>query len=105
DAPDGATEQNLKRLTEAALDALAGKPAPRDSPPRRRRARWLAVLIPAALAEVALFYWMSPKRPAAIPAPPPSAVAIAVPAGSPQPQPWVNPADGQTYVWIAPGTF
>src|SRR6202171_5470445 len=41
DAPDGATEQNLKRLTAATLDALAGKPASRELPPRRRRAIWL----------------------------------------------------------------
>ena len=89
DAPDGATEQNLKRLTEATLDTLAGKPAPRDSQPRRRRARWLAALIPVlAVAAAALVYWRSPKPPAA-----------------PQPKTWANPADGQTYVWIAPGTF
>ena len=106
DAPDGATEQNLKRLTEATLDALAGKPAPRQLPPRWRRARWLAALIPAlAVAAAALVYWRSPKPPAASPAPPPSAAVIAVPAGPPQPKPWVNPADGETYVWIAPGSF
>src|ERR1700682_4583901 len=65
DAPDGATEQNLKRLTDATLDALAGKPVPRETPPRWRRARWLAPLIPALAVAAALVYWRAPKPPAA----------------------------------------
>jgi len=111
DAPGGSTDENLKRLTEAVRDALAGKPSPLPVAPRKRRVPWLAAGIAVAtIAAGAMVYWKSsqPVQPAAKPASAPDA-AIVAPVVSPpapaHPQTWVNPADGQTYVWIAPGTF
>ena len=57
DAPDGCTDQNLKRLIEATLAALAGERTPRPSAPLKSRARWLAgaVLTLVVVAGMILF--------------------------------------------------
>ncbi|PWT98568.1 MAG: hypothetical protein C5B51_29175, partial [Terriglobia bacterium] len=109
DAPAGATEQNLKRLTSAVADALAGKPTAQPVTSRTRRGKWLRIVIPAiALAAGLIIYWKAPPvRPAPRATSPESAsAAVIVPQpAAPQPKTRINPADGQTYVWIAPGTF
>lgn len=105
DAPDGCTDQNLKRLTEATLEALAGDKTARRARTLQRRARWLAVVIPVLVFGAgAVVYWKSQR--------PPGAKSLAVTATPPVTPPavparktWVNPADGLSYVWIAPGTF
>src|SRR5205807_619846 len=74
DAPEGATEQNLRRLTGAVADALAGKPAASPAP-LKRRSNWVAGLISAlAMGAGAVVYWRAEtSRPEA---PPASAAAI-----------------------------
>ena len=42
DAPEGCTEQNLKRLVEATQAALAGAPIPHLTTPPKSRRMWLA---------------------------------------------------------------
>lgn len=124
DALDGCTEPNLKRLTEATLAALAGERFPLQSPPStagtggaRRTyleglaspARWwAAAIVTLVLAAGAILYWKSSKPPGRSPAPS-SPVAVTVPSAAPQApaqrKTWVNPVDGQSYLWIPPGTF
>ena len=111
DAPDGCTDQNLKRLTDAAEEALERQAG---SGPLVRRKKPRAVLFASVAAAVlavgALAYWKWPK-PADQPVPakeasnsasssPPSARA-----DLPKRKTWLNPQDGQTYVWIPPGSF
>jgi formylglycine-generating enzyme required for sulfatase activity len=105
DAPDGCTDQNLARLTEATRDCVAGKtPAP-GAPERRRRTRSIALLVAGLLAVGGgAVYWGWP-RPGAQ-----SAGDSSDPSGSgrraaAERKTWLNPEDGQTYVWIPPGTF
>jgi formylglycine-generating enzyme required for sulfatase activity len=91
DAPEGCTDENLKRLTAATMDCLAGKvPGPRG---QRRRRAWVFAAVAAGLAAVAggAVYWTWSTRDAG-------------PAFR-EGKTWLNPADGQTYVWIPPGTF
>lgn len=89
DAPEGCTDESLKRLTDATLECLTGKtPSPLATKVRRRG--WLvAGSVAALLAAGGATYWMQRGGKAA----------------PPQPRTWLNPADGQTYVWIPPGTF
>jgi formylglycine-generating enzyme required for sulfatase activity len=102
DAPDGCTDQNLRRLTEATQQALAGEESLRPSSPIRRRTRLLVVAISVLVVAAAMIvYWRWLKSRTADSAAKSSSAVIA----SPPPKTWVNPADGQTYVWIAPGTF
>ena len=110
DAPDGCTDQNLKVLTEATRTALTGEGIARRSEPPKRQARWVAAAILAlALAGGTIFFRRSSKSFGADPA---SQSSSAVTANPPlasstvqQLKTWVNPVDGQTYVWIRPGTF
>jgi len=114
DAQAGPTGGNLKRLIEAVRAALRGEGIPVE---RARFSRGTVLTAGLALA-VALrgagaTYWMR-TRPDTIG---PAAEAPAKSEGEKEPSPpvkapvaepkpaWVNPADGQTYVWIPPGTF
>jgi formylglycine-generating enzyme required for sulfatase activity len=109
DALDGCTDQNLKRLSEATLAALAGERAPPHSLPFKRRARWAAVILTLVVVAGAILYWKLSKSPGRNAAPRSSAAVTAGPSATPQAAPqrrtWVNPVDGQNYVWIPPGTF
>lgn len=113
DAPDGCTDQNLKRLTEATLAALAGERALPHPPPSRHRTKWIAALVVTIVVAGAILYWKSLKPPVRNPAPPssaavtpaPSAAPAAPPPSAPARRTSVNPVDGQNYVWIPPGTF
>jgi len=99
DAPDGCTEQNLKRLIEATRAALAGEHIPYLTTPSKSRLRWLAgaALALAVIAAVILF--VKSRQPAVRNIPPPT------PQATSQPKTWTNPADGLNYAWIPPGTF
>ena len=102
DAPEGCTDQNLNRLTEATQRALAGEESLRHSLPLRRRPRWLAAAISVlVVAASTMVYWRSLKSRGADSAAKSSSAVTA----NPPPKTWLNPADGQTYVWVAPGTF
>jgi len=111
DAPEGCTEQNLKRLIEATRAALAGRPIPHLTTPSKSRVRWWlasAVLAVAAVAAVILF--VKSRQPAVRNIPPPlggdvAALTPRTPQTTSQPKTWTNPADGLTYAWIPPGTF
>ena len=113
DALDGCTDQNLKRLTEATSAALAGQwTLPHSLPTKRRKGRaglLAAVIATSLVAAGAILYWRSSKRPSRSPALPSSAAVTAVPPvnppAAPQRKAWVNPVDGQNYVWVPPGTF
>ncbi len=109
DASDGCTDQNLKRLTEAISDPLAGRAAPGVTHTDERRTRLIAGVISVlVLAFGMILYWRS-QRSHGSSAAPASLSGTASPAGgsstNPQPKIWVNPIDEQKYVWIAPGTF
>lgn len=110
DALDGCTDQNLKRLIEATVAALAGERAPAHSPPLKRRAAWVgAVAATVVVAAGAILYRKSLKPPSQTLAPRSSAAVTAAPSvtppAAPQRRTWVNPVDQQTYVWIPPGAF
>ncbi len=108
DAPDGCTDDSLKRLTQATLDALAGRGSLRRTRPGASRARWLVVALAAlAVALGTMVYWKMRKSSGANPQSP--YVATGVQSGvstSTSPRKIrLNPLDGQNYVWIPPGTF
>jgi formylglycine-generating enzyme required for sulfatase activity len=108
DASDGCTEQNLKRLTEAISEPLAGT-APGVTLTAGRRTRLIAGVTSVLVLSFGMFvYWRSQNSHGAIRAQA-SLSGAASPSGdsstNSQPKIWVNPVDEQKYVWIAPGTF
>ncbi len=106
DAPDGATPQNLARLTEAMQAVLRGEPVRTGRPaePPKRRWHWAVPVAILALGVVA--YWQWP-RPAPLPLPEPRSPESPVKEKpAPEfPKSRINPADGQEYMWIPPGRF
>lgn len=107
DAPDGCTPANLARLRDAL--SRTGGGAGRAAGPASNK--WLlpgAAALLLACAVAAVSYW---KWPAATPTLPVAPSAdLKTKSSNPPPaetklQPWVNPKDGLTYVWIPPGTF
>jgi len=109
-APDGCTEENLRRLVEATRAALAGEPIPRPAKTRASRRQWFfaaAVTLALATGISVSVKWRRPaggvggsvKTAAATPLP------RATPPASSRVRTWTNPADGLNYVWIPPGTF
>ena len=109
DAPDGCTDQNLKRLVEATLATLAGERAPRLLAPLKSRARWLAGAILALVVAGMIVFLKSRKSPGHSGAATTAAGATASGPGplpaSPKLKTRSNPADELTYAWIPPGTF
>jgi formylglycine-generating enzyme required for sulfatase activity len=117
DAESGPTGGNIKRLIGAVRAALRGDAIP--EPPRlRSRGRWLAagVSVAVALSAGGAAYWKLTRPSPAIPtteAPPkplekepaPPAPAVKSAEAEKSARSWVNPADGQTYLWIPPGKF
>jgi formylglycine-generating enzyme required for sulfatase activity len=107
DASDGCTDQNLKRLTEAILDPLAGRTDSGVTPERRTKliAGVISLLV---LAFGIIFYWRL-QRSHGLSGAPALSSRTASPSddslNNPRPKIWVNPIDEQKYVWIAPGTF
>ncbi len=106
DAPEGCTDENLKRLTEATRDCLAGKPPPRRGKEPRRHVGLFVALIAGLMAVAGgAVYWKVP-RPA--PGEPPRespGTDGSHPPATRDVKTWLNREDGQTYVWIRPGTF
>jgi formylglycine-generating enzyme required for sulfatase activity len=116
DASEGCTENSLNLLKSATQRALAGEKYIPGPAPVNAKARWLriAVLLPLVLVGVFLAWrWrrasvrkatpiadgMKDSSAAAgngtVPGTPPAAKL----------KTWVNPEDGQGYVWIPPGEF
>jgi formylglycine-generating enzyme required for sulfatase activity len=109
DATDGCTDHNLKRLTEAVSDPLAVEAAPGGIHTGDRHTKLIAGVISVlVLALGMILYWRSQRShgPSGAPV---SLSGTASPSGgssaSLQPKIWLNPIDGQKYVWIVPGTF
>ncbi len=110
DAPEGCTEQNLKRLIEATRAAVAGERIPHLTTPPKNRTRWLAGAALALVLISAVVLWLKLRQPAVRNVPPPkTADTTNLPPRTTQttspPKNWSNPADGLAYVWIPPGTF
>jgi formylglycine-generating enzyme required for sulfatase activity len=116
DASEGCTENSLNLLTNATQSALAGEkysgPAPVIA-----KARWLGVAVLVSLVVVGVFLawrWHRESVPKAIPvaggmkdssAAPGNGTAPGTPPAAAKLKTWVNPEDGQGYVWIPPGEF
>lgn len=111
DAHDGCTDENLKRLVVAVQSGLRGEmPAelpPRELPTRNFRFLAPAVLVLLGLGAVAYWKWPRPVPPRALVTDDTSTTnAIGnVDASIHAAKTWLNPADGETYVWIPPGAF
>ncbi len=103
DAEAGCTEANLRKLTAATQDAVAGKVPPAKRRTTRRTKALVALIAVPVLAAggFAVWKWPRPIKPGMLAPPSPQPVN---PTESP-PQTWVNPADGETYVKIPAGTF
>ncbi len=107
DAHEGCTSENLARLTEAVSEALAGRAV---AAPEQRSGLDKRILVAGTALLMALgatIYWRWPSRIEV------NDVSKTVPSvddkksnpSNTKPQPWVNPKDGLTYVWIPPGSF
>ena len=127
DARDGCTDENLKQLVGAVKSALQGevpvKPAPRQLPGRNVRLLALAGLVLLGLGAVA--YWKWPQSSAVTTritnstkdtvskvegasktdSPAKTDTVGKVEAPDHVAKTWLNPADGEEYVWIPSGTF
>ena len=106
DAPDGCTEQNLKRLIEATQGAMAGERSRRRLAAAQKRGKWAAgAVLSVALVAGIIFFLKSRKAPG-----PESRVleqnrGTVSPSTSPELKTWVDPANQLKYVWIPAGTF
>ncbi|MBZ5649010.1 MAG: SUMF1/EgtB/PvdO family nonheme iron enzyme [Acidobacteriia bacterium] len=116
DAPEGCTDGNLKRLTDATRVALAGDKNVHGTGPAKQKARWLTVAIAVLVVIAGAFVaWRwhrasvgkatSSAGVTATSSTPGNGVVPETPQAGAKPKPWVNPADSQTYVWIPPGEF
>ena len=110
DASDGCTDQNLKRLIDATLAALAGERAPRPLTRLKSRAKWLAGAIVTLVAVAGMIVFFKSPKPTdrKTPLPTPTGVTNSPPGTPPagsQLKTWLNPGDGLSSVWIPAGTF
>ncbi len=124
DAPDGCTEQNLKRLIEATRAAVAGERIPHLTTPPKNRTKWLAAAVLTLALIAGGFLFLKFRQPAVRNNPPPKTGDLTNLTNLPppktgdlanlpprttqttsQPKTWTNPADGLNYAWIPPGTF
>ena len=119
DAEGGPTGGNLKRVIGAVRAALRGSAIP-ETQRLRSRGRLLAagLSVAVALSAAGAAYWKLTQPGPATPVPevplkspekgpPPVAKTLPVKSADAEasPRSWVNPADGQTYLWIPPGKF
>jgi formylglycine-generating enzyme required for sulfatase activity len=115
DAPEGCTDDSLKRLTEATREALAGEKASLRALLVKKKARWLAISVAVLLATVGTFIaWRSRRTGTEKPTPAVGSPTTSYTSGNgaasetppvAKPKTWVNPGDEQTYVWVPPGEF
>ncbi len=110
DAAEGCTDQNLKRLIEATLAALAGERIERPSAPLKSHVKWFAGAVLALAGVAGIILFLKSRKP-----PGPNTISTTTtgvtisPPGTPTAAPrlkiWSNPADELKYVWIPAGTF
>jgi len=113
DAHDGCTSGNLARLTEAVRQALAGGAAAVPAKTTQTKKRILLAAAAAVIMAVGgTVFWRWPSAKSDPNSLHPADSKTLTPAGDKKTssldarlQPWVNPKDGLTYVWIPPGTF
>jgi formylglycine-generating enzyme required for sulfatase activity len=103
DAHEGATNENLARLTEAVSDTLAGKAlaVPEKKAGLDKRILLAGTLLLMALGALVYWRWPAPR----IEVKKDHSTESKIVPPETKPQPWVNPKDGLTYVRIPPGTF
>ena len=105
DAPDGCTEQNLKRLIEATRGAMAGERSRRRVAAAQNRRKWAAgAVLSLVLVAGVILFWKSRKAPGPEPRGRESN-NVTVSPPSPEVKTWVNPANQLKYAWIPAGTF
>jgi formylglycine-generating enzyme required for sulfatase activity len=110
DAPEGCTEQNLKRLIEATQAAVAGEHIPRPSMPGKSRTRWVAGAALTLVLAAGMILFLKLRTPpggnvSSLKTTGLTDLSRNTPAPTPPLKTWSNPADGLNYVWIPPGTF
>jgi formylglycine-generating enzyme required for sulfatase activity len=108
DAFEGCTDQNLQRLTEATRAALTGDGSVRRTVRLKRQGKWVAAGMLALAVVVAagtILLRRSPKPSGPDPTALVTASGGAAPSSVSKQKTWVNPVDGQQYVWIPPGSF
>jgi formylglycine-generating enzyme required for sulfatase activity len=110
DAPDGCTDENLKRLIEATRAALAGEYVPHPIAPPKTHAGLLAGAVVVLVAVAGTILFLKSRKPSAVNIASPKTTELTnLPARTPPttsgPKVWTNPADALNYVWIPPGTF
>jgi formylglycine-generating enzyme required for sulfatase activity len=110
DAPEGSTDQNVKRLIDATRGALAGERAPRRLPPPKSQLGLFAgaILMLAVVAGVVLLLKSRKPHSTEINLPTSTGIGGTPPVISPVGSPVktrLNPADGLNYAWIPPGNF
>jgi len=103
DATDGCNDENIKRLTEAILDPLAGRGDRGDIKAHKRRTMTVGAFALLALLIGAMVYQRWPRSRATLLNA--AAESSGVRNSKPQPKIWLNPIDEEKYVWIAPGSF
>ncbi len=109
DAHQGCTSENLALLKEAITQALAHRIVPTPAKTSRRY-QWFAsagAVFLVLLGAIVYSVWPSPrivKKDLHTTDPQSMELKDNAHTGA-TPQPWVNPKDGLTYVWIPPGTF
>ena len=106
DALDGCTPANLARLKDAVSQASSGPGPVRGEV--RKRSRMIIAACALFMVIAGLVFWRSiGNRPRPEDPPVVTASGSGVPTApkASKPQPWVNPKDGLTYVWIPPGQF
>jgi formylglycine-generating enzyme required for sulfatase activity len=108
DAPEGCSEANLNRLRDATRGALAGEITARGPEVVKRRAWWLAA---AAVLLILIFSIVAAWRSHRARVDGATAPGLNSTSSAQTSQPlakqrtWVNPSDGQSYVWIPAGRF
>jgi len=117
DASAGCTENSLNLLTNATQRALAGEKYIPGSAPVKPKARWLGVAVLLPLVLVGMFIAWRWRRASVRRATPVAdvmkgsssatgnGIAPETPAAAAKWKTWVNPGDGESYVWIPSGEF
>ena len=111
DAPQGITADVLPRVVAAVRDAIAGRQQYESEPVSRRWPVWTAAALVLALTgAVAYFKWSQPSTNRLVREKRDKTTLKRVDKKVDRTErevrkEWVNPKDGQTYLWIAAGSF
>lgn len=111
DAPQGITSDVLSRVINAVKDAIGGRQPYEAGPVSRRWPVWAAAAaVLAVTGAVGYFRWSQPSADRLVREKRDKSVLKKIDkkvdkTERPAKKDWVNPKDGQTYVWIRPGSF